>query len=184
MDKKILVEKIIYSILSVIWMGIGVFFIARPEQSTLYICQLVGIILILYGGVKIFGYFLHDMYQLAFQFDFATGIFSALIGVLLVARTEHVYLLLTTFISVFIIMDGLLKIQIALDARRFGLNKWWIILGLAIIVSVVGILLLIKPVLATDVAVGLIGLNLLFNGILNLWVILYTVKSTRISNNM
>ena len=37
---------------------------------------LVGVLFIVIGGAKMLGYFSNDLYRLAFQFDFAIGIFS------------------------------------------------------------------------------------------------------------
>ena len=68
------------------------------------------------------------------------------------------------------------KIQTALDARRFGLSKWWLILIWAIAAGVAGFVLLARPVEATELIMQLVGLNLMIDGGLNLWVVLYTVK--------
>lgn len=61
----------------------------------------VGMILIIYGIVKVIGYFSDDLYCLAFQYDLACGLFLIAMGMIL--------------------LDALLKIQISKDARKFGL---------------------------------------------------------------
>ena len=44
-----------------------------------------------------------------------------------------------------VLADGLFKIQIALDAKRFGIEKWWIVMLLAALTCVIGLLLVIRP---------------------------------------
>ena len=44
-----------------------------------------------------------------------------------------------------ILADGLFKIQIAMDARRFGIGTWWLILCLAVLTGFVGLLVVFRP---------------------------------------
>lgn len=72
--------KIMYSILAVIFIIFGICLMIRPELSLRIICRLAGVLFLIYGFVKISGYFSRDIYELAFQFDFAMGLFSLAIG--------------------------------------------------------------------------------------------------------
>ena len=65
------------------------------------------------------------------------------------------------------------------NARRFGLSKWWLILIWAIAAGAAGLVLLVRPVEATKLIMQLVGINLMIDGGLNLWVVLYTVKEHR-----
>ena len=76
-------------------------------------------------------------------------------------------------------MDGALKLQTAVDARKFGLEKWWLILIIALLVSIVGIILMVIPFAAQTVAAWIIGINLVLDGALNICVVLSTVKTIR-----
>lgn len=169
-------EKRAYIILSAIQLILGGYLIARPMQSFSIACYAIGTVLVVYGIIKLIGYFTKDMYQLAFQFDFAMGILSAVVGCLLLFHWEHILKVFPTFVGILILIDGVFKIQTALDARRFGLSKWWLILIWAIAAGVAGFVLLARPVEATELIMQLVGLNLMIDGGLNLWVVLYTVK--------
>lgn len=174
--KNIKAQKGTYILLALVQLALGVYLIIKPEQSFSVICYVIGGILIAYGIIKLFGYFTRDMYELAFQFDLAMGIISAVIGLLLLLRWERIMILFPAFVGVLFLIDGVFKIQTALDAKRFGLNKWWLILILAIAVGLAGLILLLRPIEATKWVMRLIGINLMLDGILNLWVVLYTVK--------
>ena len=58
-----------YIIVAVIFCALGIWLIADPVGSAERICVLAGILFIADGIIKIIGYFSHDFYCLAFQFD-------------------------------------------------------------------------------------------------------------------
>lgn len=169
--------KLIYSILAVVFIIFGVCLIVKPELSLTVICRLSGVLFIVYGIVKLTGYFAKDMYELAFQFDFAMGLFSLAIGCALIFFVNGVLSFFPTFIGVVILIDAVFKIQTSLDAKRFGLNKWWLILVMAIAAGAAGFLLIIYPREITQLIIMFVGFNLIIDGILNLWIVLYTVKN-------
>ena len=168
--------KLIYSLLAVIFIIFGIYLMIRPELSLTIICRLAGVLFIIYGIVKITGYFTKDMYELAFQFDFAMGLFSLAIGCALIFFVNDVITFFPTFMGVVILIDAVFKIQTSLDARRFGLNKWWLILIMAIAAGIAGFLLIIYPREVSKLIIMFVGLNLIIDGMLNLWIVLYTVK--------
>lgn len=44
-----------------------------------------------------------------------------------------------------VLADGLFKIQVAVDAKRFGIGQWWLVLLLAVLTGVIGLLLVLRP---------------------------------------
>jgi len=168
-------EKRAYILLSLIQLVLGAYLIAQPQQSFSVICYLIGGVMIVYGVIKLIGYFTWDMYQLAYQHDFAMGVLFVVIGCLLIFRWEQLMRLFPTIIGLLVLIDGVFKIQTALDARRFGLSKWWLILILAIASGVAGFILLLYPIDVGLILMQLVGLNLMIDGGLNLWVVVYTV---------
>lgn len=171
--------KIIYSILAVIFIIFGVCLMMKPELSLSIICRLAGVLFLVYGFVKITGYFTRDIYELAFQFDFAMGLFSLAIGCALIFFIDGVITFFPTFMGVVILTDSVFKIQTSLDAKRFGLRKWWLILFVAVLAGLAGFLLIIYPREISELIIMFVGLNLIIDGILNLWIVIYTVKIQR-----
>ena len=143
------------------------------------VCIIFGIYMIIYGAVKIMGYFAKDAYQLAFQFDLALGIVIAIVGIVFVCRTARVVQLLSTCIGIVMLVDATFKIQTSIDSKRFGISRWWLMLILAVIVAAIGILLILMPGETTRLMVRLIGLNLCMDGILNLVIVIDTVKTDK-----
>ena len=71
--KQLKLAKNGYIIMSVLFMVLGACLIIWPDCSMAVFCTAVGIMLIVYGLIKILGYFSRDIYCLAFQFDLAFG---------------------------------------------------------------------------------------------------------------
>ena len=152
-----------------IWPGIGLD----------VLCKACGIFFLFYGLAKLSGYFTKDLFQLAFQFDFGLGIVSIIMGALMLFRTEHLVEFLAFCIGVFMLVDAALKIQTAIEAKRFGISSWVWILITAILAGVIGALLLFSPMKTTGVIVRMVGLGICLDGVLNLVVVTNTVKTIK-----
>ena len=81
--KQLKLVKNIYIVMSLLFCVLGIFLMARPKSSVKMLCVLMGIMLIMYGAIKISGYFTRDAFCLAFQFDLAFGILLMAVGVIL-----------------------------------------------------------------------------------------------------
>ena len=176
--------KLVYSILAVVFIIFGIYLIIRPELSLTIICRLAGVLFIIYGIVKISGYFSKDIYELAFQFDLAMGLFSLAIGCALIFFVNGVITSFVTFMGVVILIDAVFKIQTSFEAKRFGLNKWWLILLIAVLASASGFLLIIYPKEISRLIIMFVGVNLIIDGILNLWMVIYTVRNLCITDEL
>lgn len=168
--------KRVYEILALACVGIGIFFMIRPDVAIVTLCRVCGVFFIVCGVVRLFGYFSKDLFQLAFQFDLAIGLLLMVIGVVLLWRVDQIVVIFPVFVGICILIDGVCKLQTALDARKFGIERWWIILIIAILVAFVGACLAVLPVGTTRVVVRLLGFNLSLDGCLNFWVVLKTVN--------
>ena len=165
-----------YIIMSLLFVILGICLIIWPDCSLKLFCTLIGIMLIAYGCIKIVGYFSNDYYCLAFQFDLAFGILLIAVGAIIIARREQVVNLIFAIFGILTLADALFKIQMSMDAKRFGLSLWWRILVVAVLTGILGVLLLIRPFDAAEIMMILVGVSFLFEGILNLCVAIYTIK--------
>lgn len=140
----------------------------------------LGALCIFLGAAKLFGYFSNDLYRLAFQFDLTFGIFITFVGILIfVAPDNEIMTILPHIFSIYVILDGSLKFQIAIDARRFGMSKWLVILFTSIIICLAGAAAEIGallPIGAPANPVTLLGVALIADGCENCFVTAYTVR--------
>lgn len=168
--------KIGYIIMSVLFCVIGLVLILVPETAFTWLGRLLGIFVIVFGGIKLVGYFSRDLFRLAFQYDLAFGILLVVLGILTLSHPNDTMSFLAVILGIPVLADGLFKIQIALDSRRFGIRRWWLILILAVLTCAVGIVLVFRPAVGILVMTVFMGVSLLLDGILNLCVALFTVK--------
>ena len=168
--------KVGYIIISVLLCVMGIVLIVVPNFSALLLCRIGGLLLILFGFVKIIGYCSKDVYRLAFQYDLAFGILLIALGVILIFRSEIMVNVICIFLGIFILADALLKIQISIDAKTFGIRQWWLILSVALLTVVIGVLLVFRTSGSVRALMVLLGISLLADGIMNLTTVLSTVK--------
>ena len=171
--------KIGYFVISALFCVLGVVLIAAPETSAVWLGRLLGIGMIIFGAVKLVGYFSKDLFRLAFQYDLAFGILLLALGIVTLARPNDTMRFLCFVFGIPVLADGLFKIQIALDARRFGIERWWLVLALAGLTCVIGLLLVIRPSEAVRALMVLMGISLILDGVLNMCVAWLCVKIIR-----
>lgn len=178
-NKRLRVAKYGYIILSTLLCVLGIVLIADPGFSISLLCWIGGILLILFGCVKIVGYVSKDLYRLAFQFDLAFGILLIALGTILILRTDAMVHIICILLGICILADALLKIQISIDAKAFGITQWWMILAVAVVTGVIGFLLVFRPFESIQIVMILLGMSLLAEGILNMVTVLTAVKILR-----
>lgn len=170
------IAKIGYIVMSILFCIFGITLIVVPETSITVIALAIGIGMILFGIIKLIGYFSKDLYRLAFQYDLAFGILLITLGVIVLLKPVKVIDFICVLLGIAVLTDGLYKIQISIDAKDFGIKLWWLIIIEAISTSVVGILLITMPSNASKVLTILIGVSTLIMGLLNLSTVLTAVK--------
>ncbi len=169
------IAKTGYIVISVLLCVVGIAFIAVPNISTEIIGICIGIAMILFGAVKLVGYFSKDLFRLAFQFDLELGVLLAVLGVVVLFNPKDLMEFICIAIGISILLDGLYKIRIAMDSKRFGIKSWWVILAMAAVTGVIGIFLIFNSAVGSQLLSILLGATLLAEGILNLYTVISTV---------
>ncbi|MDY6132912.1 MAG: DUF308 domain-containing protein [Candidatus Limivicinus sp.] len=170
------VAKIGYIAVSAALCFFGVLLIVKPEISLAAFGLFTGIVLIIFGIIKIVGYLSRDLYRLAFQYDLACGILVIALGIMVILEPNDVIDTICIAVGITFLMDGLLKIQISIDAKTFGIRQWWLILSVALLTVVIGVLLVFRTSGSVRALMVLLGISLLADGIMNLTTVLSTVK--------
>ncbi len=170
------VAKIGYVIMSVVFCVVGILFMVWSDVSTVALGYALGGAMIVFGIIKMVGYFSKDLFRLAFQYDLELGIVLTVLGIIVLAKPFDVMNFIFIAMGIAILTDSLFKARIAYDAKRFGITVWWMILALAIISGVIGFMLTIRPWESARMLTVLLGISLLSDGVLNLCVAISTVK--------
>ncbi|MCI8608076.1 MAG: hypothetical protein HFE73_00335 [Firmicutes bacterium] len=158
---------------------LGVALIGAPEFSVLLLCQIDGILMIVFGAIRLTGYFSRDLYRLAFQYDGIFGVLLIALGTIMLVHAGRMMTFFCVAIGLFIMSEGLFKIRISWEARVFGIRQWWLILLLAAITSICGFILMLCPGEGSRVLTIVFGIALLLEGILNFSTVIAAVKIVR-----
>ena len=170
------IAKYGYIAVSVVFCLVGVALMVFPAPSARTIAVFCGVAMLVFGAVRLVGYFSRDLFRLAFQYDLQFGILLMILGVITLLKPDDMMNFLCISMGICILVDCLFKTRIAVDAKRFGIRQWWLTMGMAVITGVIGLLLAFRPSEAVDVIITLLGISLLSEGILNLSVAVSLVK--------
>ncbi|MBQ7335653.1 MAG: DUF308 domain-containing protein [Clostridia bacterium] len=167
--------KIMHLCSAVIFLIAGLLIALVPDFENSIGNLLVGIASIVIGATGIYGYFSNDMYRLAFQSDFALGIFNVILGILLIINPVQLPVLLPTAVAILTLLDCGNKAQISIEGQRFGIRKWYLVLLSALAEMAIGIIVFVLAYLDMDVHVWM-GASMAVVGITNFWTTMYTVR--------
>lgn len=170
------IAKTGYVVMSLIFCILGMGCILHADIGTKLLGTVLGIALIVFGIVKVIGYFSKDLFRLAFQYDLEFGSIITVLGIAVMVHPIHAVNLIVIVMGVLILADAFFKVRIARDSREFGISDWWFILGSAIVTGILGLLLMFRPGNSAELLIILLGLALVAEGILNLSVAICTVK--------
>lgn len=171
--------KALYITISVLSLLAGIALVIWPGASVITICYVVGSAAILVGAVRLAGYFSKDSYNLNFQFDFAMGLVFLILGTVLFFHPGDTVAVLHFSVGILVLVDSVFKLQTALDAKHFGLKKWWVMLLCALLCAGLGLVLVILPFRTAEILVRVTGAALTVNSGENILTAGYTVKSKK-----
>ncbi len=135
--------RVIHVVTSLLFGLAGILLLAWPEIQGLINRYLIGGCFIALGGGRLLGYFSNDLYRLAFQHDLGLGGFCAVFGVLCILSPDSIQVVLPYTIGVYVLIDSLLKLQTAFDAKAFGMKHWIALLLSAALLAICAIALMV-----------------------------------------
>ena len=174
--KKLHTARVGYNIISILFCLAALLHLLVPDIPVLAVCLFSGGVLIAYGIIKIIGYFSEDLFCLAFRYDFAFGLLLLAIGVIVLIKHEAASGYLLPGFGWLLLLDSFFKIQMAEEAKKFGLEQWNIIVIAAVITCVAAFLLILRGFPGPEATRILTALALLSEGLMNRCVVKFTVK--------
>lgn len=167
-----------YWLMSIVFYAVGAVYILVPQILPEVQAIGAGVLLLVYGIIKIIGFWSDDLYCLAFQYDLACGVLIILLGICTLLFQNRAVPYMPMGLGWIVLMDSLLKIQMSRDAKSFGLKQWGILLGISVGAAILSTILIFY---SADSAAPrpLPGMVLIIQGILNQCVIYCAVKKPK-----
>lgn len=125
---------------------VGVAFILKPYEVSLYCGYGVGGLFAVVGLVYIILYFCHKPVSGEYRSEFALGLLALFAGAyvalsgILFGGSGVGYVLAIRILGILIVADALLKLQYSVDICRMKFSQWWIVLIFAVLGIAIGVL--------------------------------------------
>ncbi len=152
---------------------LGILMVVRPESSLTVICRGLGILSALFGVFRIVQYCLRVPQGIGQRYDFAGGLFCLLAAALLFFRAAEVAAVLSVIVGIFILIDSVFKLQVALDARRSGAQSWAMMMILAGVSLLLGVLLVFDTFRGQKLLSVIMGAALIYDAVADLFTLFY-----------
>ena len=164
------------SILLII-LALGLIF--KAAELITIIIRTFGLILIGLGTFQLVIYFKVGKEFETFQYNLLQGIVAICFGIFSILRSEIVQSIFPIVIGVWIIVQGMMKFQLAFNLKNIGEEEWAGILITAVMSLILGMIIICNP-FASSIAITTIGgIILLINEILNLGESIWILKNIK-----
>lgn len=151
----------------VLYIVLGVMALALPEAMEEILGYMIGIVLIIGGAVSMIAYLIRDAHQNYYHNDFLHGLIGIAAGILVLAKIEVVIGLISFLLGVLVLVSGCSKLQDVIDMKRLECGNWIAMLIFAVINVAFGVLLICNPFAWTTLLFRLLGVGLIFSGIID-----------------
>ena len=156
MDKRTLL------LLGVVAVAVGIAVIAFKDEAVHIVCYTIGGLLLLYGAVDIIRYFTGaGQGDSAYRSGLVDGALALGIGLFFILRPEEVSDTFGVIMGIALLIDGLFKLQFAVDMMRAKFKFGQAVLGLAVAAMALGVITLA----VRNMAVIWVGILLVIDGL-------------------
>lgn len=160
---------------SLLYIAAGVILILYPENSAELVCNITGIIMMVYGVIEIINYFTLDIRDALFRADLIVGLMALLAGAVIFFKKDLLLNLIPIIFGILIVVSGFSKLQNAVVAHKIGYKGAvsYLILSVVSIVLGFAIMFFLSGTLAAKTLFIIIGISCLYSGCSDLFVTLY-----------
>jgi len=147
---------------SVIILVLGIFLFIQPDTIIRIVSIILGGIILIPGITSLIDYFKNK-----YQPSLITGIVTMIIGLILIINTELVASILPFILGIYFIINGINRLQYALELRRQRMN-FTTSLVFSILIIICGILFIINPFSGALAITKVMGIFMIIYALLDL----------------
>ena len=165
MLKKVFNISMISSILLFLF---GLILAVNAEGFIKSITVAIGVILLLIGVFPVIDYFRYRKDGLGASVGLISGIFSIVCGLMLLINEDLLMILIPVFIGVWMIINGINKIQVSFEIKDLGEKSWVITFIYSILIMVLGGYFIVNPISGATTVTSFIGIILCIYAVLDI----------------
>ena len=144
----------LYFLKGVLLIVLGIWMLKMPRESLNAMFLVIGLIITLGGVLETVLALNYRKVLKEWGWNFSAGILDTVIGILLIANPDAILLLITLFISFWLVMRGILAVWEALELRKEAQRSWKRVLLLGVLLLLLAVILIWHP--------QVVGLTILF----------------------
>lgn len=165
MLKKVFNISVISSVLLFLF---GLILAVNAEGFIKSITVAIGVILLLIGVFPVIDYFRYRKNGLGASVGLISGIFSIVCGLMLLINEDLLMILIPVFIGVWMIINGINKIQVSFEIKDLGEKSWVITFIYSILIMVLGGYFIVNPISGATTVTSFIGIILCIYAVLDI----------------
>ena len=122
-----------YIVMAVAYVVFGLSLLIKPELSTTVICYAIGAVCVIYAVANLIKYFTGSMNRMYIEPDFVLSVIICVFGIVTIVRPSVIISILPFIVGIVLVFSGLIKAQDGINLKRFNYDRWFLVLGFAII---------------------------------------------------
>lgn len=157
---------------SIAFFVLGILLVVFPEISGLVISYICATALTVIGIIHIADYFRKKNGEIFYNFTLARGIIEVVIGIFIFIQPKVFLSIFPIVLGIIVLIDGVIKVQNAINLKRCGNSTWWSVLALAVIGIILGALMIINPFTSTKVLFIFLGIALIVSAVSDIYTVI------------
>lgn len=169
-------------VISILLSVLAFFMMVKTPETIAVIILMFGFVLVMSGLIHFHSYLAINEDYRYFSYELAEAIIDTILGFIVVCNVQSVELYLQIVIGIWIVLEGILKVQIALNIRAVRDAKWGIMLFLSLISIALGGIVIFNPFASAEILMKMLGAVLFTAQLLNIYsdcYVLLTVKDSK-----
>lgn len=160
--------------MSVLYIILGLVLLVWPDRFLTWGCYALGAVVLLYGMSRIISYMANKDLVSYLNADLVVGIIVVAIGLFLLIRPGIFISVLPIVFGLFIIFNGIVKLQSAFDLKRLDYERWWSIFIMAGLSVLLGLFIIWNPFETAALTARIIGVVLIIEGIASMGTTIFS----------
>ena len=170
---------ILWFVASILMIAAGIVCFALPVDTSIRVFSYIVGALVLCMGIVELVMFFTSVGIVGGGMALADGIITTLLGIFFLANVNVVEAILPIVFAMWFIYEGISELVLAIQAGKFKVSNWWVLLIFAIIEIIFGFVALFDPISSAISLTVLVGIFLFVRGLSMLgdWIVALRVKN-------
>lgn len=163
---------------AILYLLCGIIMLFFPDTIIKIGCYIVGLMFLFVGISGVVMYIKTDIKTPFTSITLFMSIIFGALGLYIIMSPSNFAKFIPLVIGMFLLVDSISKLSVALDLKKYNYNNWWQMLIVAFVILACGLLLVFNPFEALAASVQVMGIILIVDSISNIFTIYSYSKVT------